>query len=289
MSIDTHSLPARADVLPESDRALFLFSDEIIDSITADEAKGIYTAERCPENKRNAIVNLLADGAYSRRRIAEIVQVDRRTIIAVEDRWPLQIEALRKKTVRKMRRAVDMQLERVEENPSIIPPSSIGLFIAQLTDKAELLDGRATSRVEEVHHVDVFSDWDGFIEKQLAPEDVTEINTLTSSKEMGLGGGKTLPIKEGESVVDAELSEQGDEDCQRRSKTDLESDGPKVIAEGNQTDIPTSIPNPTQTPDVRSAAKGEGAGGGSAPPIPAGGSTHKKPRKILANGADRNA
>jgi hypothetical protein len=276
MSTETHSLPAPSDVLPESDRAPFLFSDEIIDSITADEAKGIYTAERCPENKRNAIVNLLADGAYSRRRIAEIVQVDRRTIIAVEDRWPLEIETLRKKTVRKMRRAVDMQLERVEENPSIIPPSSIGLFIAQLTDKAELLDGRATSRVEEVHHVDVFSDWDGFIEKQLAPEDVTEINTRTSSKEMGLGEGKTLPINEGESVIDAELSE---------GETDLESDGSKAITEGNQTDIPTSIPEPTQTPDVPSP----GAGGGSAPPIPAGGSTHKRPRKILANGADRNA
>jgi hypothetical protein len=95
-----------------------------------------------------------------------------------------------------------------------------------------------------------------------------------------LPGGKTLPINEGESVVDAELSE---------SETDLESDGPKAITEANRTDIPTSIPKPTHTPDVRSAAKGEGAGGGSGSPIPAGGSTHKKPRKILANGADRNA
>lgn len=288
MTTETHSLSAPTEALAESDRAPFLFSDEIIDSITADEAKGIYTAERCPGDKRNAIMNLLADGAYSRRRIAEIVKVDRRTIIAVEDRWPLEIETLRKKTVRKMRRAVDMQLERVEENPSIIPPSAIGLFIAQLTDKAELLDGRATSRVEEVHHVDVFGDWEGFIEKQLAPEDVTEINTRTSSKEMGLLGGKTLPINEGESAVDAELSECGDE-CQRRSKTDLESDGSKVIAKGNQTDIPTSIPKPSQTPDVRSAAKSDGPGGGSALPIPTGGSTHKSPEKILPNGADRNA
>jgi hypothetical protein len=68
-----------------------------------------------------------------------------------------------------------------------------------------------------------------------------------------LPGGKTLPINEGESVVDAELSE---------SETDLESDGPKAITEANRDRYPDFYPETHSHSRRSERSEGRRGGGG---------------------------
>jgi len=149
--------------LPEP-AGCFLFSDEIIKEITDEETKfGMYTAERCPPGKRDAIIELVAQDVYDVRWIARTVQVHQSTVTAVADRYAKEVADVRGVLARKFRRVVRQQTDRLERCPDMLPASSIPLTLKMLTEAAELLEGKATSRVEHVERVDIFADFPAFL------------------------------------------------------------------------------------------------------------------------------
>lgn len=154
-------LPAPALLEPPGS---FLFSDEIIQELTDQERKfGIYTAERCPPEKRQAIIELTVQNR-SARWIASTIGVHQSTVTAVRDspEGRSKLADIRSVMARKFQRVALDQAERLEQFPDLLPASSIPLAIKMLVETAELLDGKATSRVEHVERVDIFADFQAF-------------------------------------------------------------------------------------------------------------------------------
>jgi hypothetical protein len=149
----------------EPECAPFLFSKETIESLTDGERCGEYTLERLRQLRPEVIDEIirLRGQFVGRLRIAKIVHVHHRTVAAVDAEYPEQIEAERRRRIYRLRSAADKLVEQIDESPENIPWNVKGLAASQLYDKAELLEGRATARVEQVHHIDIFSDFADFV------------------------------------------------------------------------------------------------------------------------------
>jgi hypothetical protein len=147
---------------PPPDQPL-LFSPEIEQLVAEQEkATGVYTAERFKERRPQdyQAVTILLAGPSSLRKIADLFKIHHRTVAAIREREPVSIDTLRSKRVQKILTAVDLQLDRLLENPDSVPYNVAGLLISQLIDKAELLEGRATSRKETVEKIDIHGTWE---------------------------------------------------------------------------------------------------------------------------------
>lgn len=182
-----------------------LFSPEIELLVVAEEAKGLYTAERLRVQRPDtykAIAGMIGLG-YSLRKIADILSVHQRTAAAVRDAEPETIDAVRSKMVERMRTAIDLQIDRLIDQPENVPMNVAGLLVSQLVDKMELIAGRATQRVESVERVDIYANWQTIVQQHLAPE----------SSGIGLNGGN-LPAIEGELVADDEPLSAADTDAE---------------------------------------------------------------------------
>jgi hypothetical protein len=134
----------------ESSPPPFLFSDDVMEAMRVEESRGIYTLERLTEqhpDKLAGIIELLGRNV-SHRLITAIMRVHHRTVAAVALAHPGPIDALRSKTASKLRLAAELQVERLIESPDALPLNVAGLVVAQLLEKAELLSGGATSRIE---------------------------------------------------------------------------------------------------------------------------------------------
>ena len=130
----------------------FLFSEEEI-GFERLEAVGEFTGERLlarrPETYR-AIVRMLAEG-LSGSSIARACQVSRNTVAAVREREGFSIEQQKKELLTTIRRGSQVAAERVVELiPHIQNAKDAAITLAVLVDKAQLLAGEATSRVERV-------------------------------------------------------------------------------------------------------------------------------------------
>jgi len=178
-------------------RQSFLFAnDEMKAATEAAEASGQYTAERLKEldpAKYSAIVELRGYD-WAEKRICEFLKVHHRTVAAVSDAEPEAIDAFRQRLVRKLRRGADRLVDRSVEHPDSIKIDMAGLVAAQLIDRAELLDGRATARVEHVEKVDIFGDWESFLQERLEPEE-KQANAVEVGSRMGSIAGKKAPIE----------------------------------------------------------------------------------------------
>ena len=132
--------------------APFLFSEEEI-GFERLEAVGEFTGERLlarrPETYR-ALVRMLAEG-LSGSSIARACQVSRNTVAAVREREGFSIEQQKKELLTTIRRGSQVAAERVVELiPHIQNAKDAAITLAVLVDKAQLLAGEATSRVERV-------------------------------------------------------------------------------------------------------------------------------------------
>lgn len=141
----------------------FLFSDEIIKEITDEEKKhGIYTAERCPPEIKDAIIKLTT-ARWSARHIASTLHIHQLTVVAVRKECCKELDDVRGMLARQFRRVTGDQLDRLEQFPDMLPASSIPLAAKMFIETAELLEGKATSRVEHVERVDIFADYPAFL------------------------------------------------------------------------------------------------------------------------------
>lgn len=191
MQDTTLMLPEPNASAPVIGQAL-LFSPEIEALVKQEEdSTGVYTAERFrvrrPQDYQ-AVIQLLGRNK-GMLAIGKLLGCHHKTVAAVRDSEPEAIDMVRSKRVSRLLTAVDLQIERLIENPGSVPFNVAGLLISQLIDKAELLDGRATARVEKVESVDIYAHYDEIKEKLLDPDDVTELPAQT-----GLPGGNVPAI-----------------------------------------------------------------------------------------------
>lgn len=263
----TLMLPAPSAAPPVIGQAL-LFSPEIETLVKQEEdASGVYTAERFKvrrEHDYQAVIQLLGRGK-GMLAIAKLLGCHHKTVAAVRDSEPESIDIVRSKRVSQILTAVDLQIERLIENPGLVPFNVAGLLISQLIDKAELLDGRATQRVEKVERVDIYAEWEEVLEKHLQPGEVREI---------GLVDGNKSAIEA--PVLDAD-----------RADIDAESTDSAPVATERATTDP-ALPT-TEGPNERASeppdARNSGGGRGSASQ-PGGGLTQlgSKERNFSGNG-----
>lgn len=172
---------------PQEPPGTFLFDAETIKSLTNEEEKhGIYTPQRLDELTRRNIIELLAEQRPVHF-IARVCRVHTETVTGVADFFATEIANLRALLARKLRRIIVGQADRLEKYPEGLPIAQVPLAIKLLGEFAELLDGKATSRVEMVERVDVFTDFQAFLAR-------LEMETKNGTVETGDAGGKKALI-----------------------------------------------------------------------------------------------
>jgi hypothetical protein len=236
------------------------------------EAVGEFTGERLlarkPEVYR-AIVRMLAEG-LSGSSIARACQVSRNTVAAVREREGISIEQQKKELLATIRRGSQVAAERVVELiPHIQSAKDAAITLAVLVDKAQLLAGEATSRVERV---DATEDK---LRDMLAALPVLEAEVLTGPSSgapgqkgpgaLGLPGGVGLPVD-----VESSVSSVFQEGSVPLSATLSATSGQSAAAEPVET-----------TPRAEDLRGGEGVEILAAPPHH---TTHQGSQKILSKG-----
>jgi hypothetical protein len=140
-----------------------LFPDEVMEALTDEERKfGLYTGERCPKPKREAIIQLVAEGRavdYIRR----LVNVHRQTVLNVANQFAAEIADYERRMAAKLRRCKWNLADRIEREVDAIPRQALGLTLKIVSDIEALDSGRAIARVDHVHRIDLFSDFPDFV------------------------------------------------------------------------------------------------------------------------------
>jgi hypothetical protein len=185
---------------PRSAAQPFLFSEQTIKELTAAEKQGRYTLERLRKLRPEVIEEIIRLRAENlgKLRIAQICHVHHETVTAVDMAYAEPIDIARAARVARLRSAADKIVECIEQNPGLVPWNAKALAAAQLYDKAELLDGRATVRAEHTESVDIYATWNEFLEK-----------VIDVSSETGLDGEKKPAIEPGPETDIARLPYAG--------------------------------------------------------------------------------
>jgi hypothetical protein len=162
------------------------------------EKKGEFTGERLKERKPEiylACVSLLAQGA-SFLSIAKLLKVSVNTVSAVRDREQISIESQKRTLAGSFRLASGLAAERAiellsdEERSKDIPLNQLAIATGIFTEKAELLSGGATSRVDWVQPAPAVDDFNSYLDdlrKRAEPVDA-EIIQVDPEDQTSAGG-----------------------------------------------------------------------------------------------------
>jgi predicted Zn-ribbon and HTH transcriptional regulator len=223
---------------PDDPAAPFLFPKDTIEEITNDELKhGRYTLARLPEKKLNNIIQLLGENRKIRE-VARILEVAQETVMEVLDHPEHGAEIERRRgidsamTARKFRRCTLVQLDRAERYPEVIPAASIPLATKLWTEMAELLDGKATSRVEHTTRVDIFADYKTFLAE--LESEYEQKNGLGN----GCEAGKISQIKNAPPAADPGPIIEADSEV----ATDQQSEDSSLSSQADPAIVPSSVP-----------------------------------------------
>lgn len=229
-----------APLPPERDtpEAPLLFCAEVMSQLTDEEAReGKYTLARLPPEKEREIVQLLLE-RRSAREVQRLVHVHQETVRLVADKHAAEIDAANTNFAKKLRRINWALADRMEKEATSFPLQAIPLAIKLNGEHAELLEGRATERVEHVVEVDIHAAWQSFKDE---------------AEKIGLPGEKNL--------VAAELV-PGDAPAVVRGFGDPRSEGPGDSAQENPGPIDGFIDG--STPETGRRAPGPPGGGSGA-------------------------
>lgn len=179
--------------LDGSAAAPFLFSEDTIDEVGA-KAGAHFTArylkERQPRLYRACVALCGAD--YSLREVSELLSISKNTVAAVIDDAPELLGTLKRKTARRLRRAGLKLAERIDEEADRIPIGQLAVTLGIVTDKAQLLEGEATSIVETKHSAR-HADWSETLQCLEAEYRLIE----GGNGEKGDPGNRVLELREG--------------------------------------------------------------------------------------------
>jgi hypothetical protein len=169
---------------------LFLDKDMTVEKVGAPAFTGVSTGERLIRDRPDvyqSIVYLLSQGTGIRE-IKRITGVHHRTIEAVMVREGQTIDTARKELGARALRVAAMGVERLEEiiADGNIKPGELSMAVGILTDKAQLLTGGVTSRVEKIESAQVAAGLEAMLEALPVAdaeliEDASEINPVSQN------------------------------------------------------------------------------------------------------------
>jgi hypothetical protein len=262
-----------------------LFPDEVMEALTDEEQKfSLYTGERCPKRKREAIIQLLAEGRaidYIRR----LVDVHRQTVLNVANQFAVEIQDYERRISAKLKRCKWSLADRIEREVDSIPRQALGLTLKIVSDIEATDSGRASAIVEHVHRIDLFTDFPDFVRELEARPVMDQKNGAG----IGQASGKNFLLP-GSSTADpeAELLEPGDSAGAPLVSQEMSQPYPstwvnEALPSGRNPDSPGKSPG---------SADSTGAGAGSDTPGgavagghgPAYDSKDKGAQKFLDNG-----
>jgi len=229
-----------------SEPAAFLFSEEELGLEKVGDpthtGTGASTGERLFSQRPDlyqSIVYLLSQGTGIRE-IKRITGVHHRTIEAVLTREGQTIDTARRELGARALRVASMGVERLEEivaGDTTVKAGELAMVVGVLTDKAQLLTGGVTQRVERVDSVQIAAG----LEKMLADLPLAEI------REIGCGSGNVLPIADGADLDPGVISQQSDSRSGAAMPSDSVNpdDATSDATTGGECDGHTTAPAPT--------------------------------------------
>jgi len=136
------------------------FSDFLPAVLKEEEANGNFTGERLfshNSEKYKAVVYLSAEGLGAIR-IGKILGISPNTVLAVREREAPSIDIQKQQIAQRCRSAARLCLEAIldqitRDSVDKIPVKDLGILLGILADKAELLSGGPTQRIEVTHGV----------------------------------------------------------------------------------------------------------------------------------------
>ena len=168
------------------------------------EKKGEYTGERLKERKPEiyrACVSLLAQGA-TYLSIAKLLKVSVNTVAGVKEREQISIESEKRTLASSFRLASGLAAERAielmsdEERSKSIPLNQLAIASGIFTEKAELLSGGATSRVDWVQPAPAVDDFNSYLDGLRAKAVEAEVSTVDLGGSDRPGGGENRCLQE---------------------------------------------------------------------------------------------
>ena len=174
---------------------LFLDKDMAVEKVGAPAFTGVSTGERLIRDRPDvyqSIVYLLSQGTGIRE-IKRITGVHHRTIEAVMVREGQTIDTARKELGARALRVAAMGVERLEEiiADGNIKPGELSMAVGILTDKAQLLTGGVTSRVEKIESAQVAAG----LEAMLEALPVADAELIDDTSEINLEPQNLDPIE----------------------------------------------------------------------------------------------
>lgn len=157
------------------------------------EKRGEFTGERLIERKPEiyrACASLLAQGA-SYLSIAKLLKVSVNTVAAVKDRERISIESEKRTLAGSFRLASGLAAERAiemladEDRSKTIPLNQLAIATGIFTEKAELLSGGATSRVDWVQPAPAVDDFNSYLADL---REKAELVDVVEDRDLGEGG-----------------------------------------------------------------------------------------------------
>lgn len=165
--LDEVAAQAIAGVQAEAER---LQQDQLTFSTMMDEVEKVpmhrrrYTAAefflRVPEKFR-AVIGYIAEGR-GQLWIADRVGCSHHTVRACRDHFPKAVAIEKERLAERLQAAGAGLVERILENPDVIPPSALAISAGILIDKALLLRGGATI-ITEHRHVFTHEDYNALV------------------------------------------------------------------------------------------------------------------------------
>lgn len=127
-----------------------LFLDEVSQGVEKMEKHGEFTAERLMES-RPAIYRAIVEG-YAQglgiRQLCRAYSVSHHTVAVVLAREPKAVATLKEGTISTLRTFAKLAADRLLDEVNDIPIQQLAVPLGISIDKAQLLDGGATSRIE---------------------------------------------------------------------------------------------------------------------------------------------
>ncbi len=158
------------------------------------QAAGHFSGEqlfRADREKYDTIVAALGEG-MGIRQIARALKVSTNTVRAIRDRECELVDDGKRRTAQALRRFARMGAERLVEEIDEIPVDKLPLAVAIAVDKAQLLDGEATARIETVKSYDPGA-WQELVQSlPEIPVQGTVIETGCDGDENGAKGAAPL-------------------------------------------------------------------------------------------------
>lgn len=235
-----------ASAVADRSAPAFSFFGEIQEAEKALADTGEFTGERLFRDRPGvyaAVVRMAAEG-QSISATARALGISRNTVCAVRDREGHSIEQDKKELLRDLRRASRLSVEKVIELlPDVKSAKDAAITAAVMVDKAQLLSGEATARVERV---------------EARPDQVKAFL-------------ESLPVIEAEVVDVVEIGIGGETDAQMGAG----SEALALPAPGADSDLISDVSTDSNSDDVMNRATTRSTHAQNTPP-PGGGGGHPR-------------